>query len=164
MRYRDEQTAKIKAVLKMILIDTHDRVMDAGCGTGLLFDHISGKAKMIIGLDISRKTLNRAKERANKFPNTHLILADADYIPIKKDVFNFLFALTLIQNMPSPSETLKEIRRVTMEKANLVITGLKTRFSREEFMKILSNAGLKPKTLTSKSQKYHVAICRNAAI
>ena len=161
MRYREEQTGKIQAVLKIVPVNLHDRVMDAGCGTGLLLDHVSDKAKTIIGLDISGKMLEHAKERVNNSKNTHLIRADVDNMPIKKGFFSFVFALTLIQNMPRPSETLKEITEVMMEKANLVLTGLKIRYSREEFKKIISDAGLKLIKLTSKNPKYHVAICRN---
>jgi demethylmenaquinone methyltransferase/2-methoxy-6-polyprenyl-1,4-benzoquinol methylase len=161
MRYRDEQTRKIEAVLKMIPVNFHDRVLDAGCGTGLLLDHISGKVQMIVGLDISREMLKHTKERVNNSKNAHLILADVDSTPIRKGFFSFAFAFTLIQNMPSPSITLRKITAVMMEKANLIITGLKSIYSREEFEKILSDAGLKLIKLTSKYSKYHVAICRN---
>ena len=161
MRYRDEQTRKIETVLKMMPVNFHDRVLDAGCGTGLLLDYISGKAQMIIGLDISREMLKHAKGRVNNFKNAHLILADIDSTPIRKDFFSFVFAFTLIQNMPSPSETLRKITAVMIEKATLIVTGLKSIYSREEVMKIISDAGLKLIKLTSKYSKYHIAICRN---
>jgi malonyl-CoA O-methyltransferase len=159
MRYAEEQTAKIEAAMKNINLEKHNSVLDVGCGTGLLFGYVANRARMVVGLDISRKILCEARERAKRFPNVHLICADADNIPLKENVFDYAFAVTLIQNMPNPLRTLNEIRRVTRKNAVVVTTGLKMKFSLEAFEELLRNAGLDILALENENLKCHVAVC-----
>jgi ubiquinone/menaquinone biosynthesis C-methylase UbiE len=159
MRYAEEQRAKIEAALSSVKIGKGNLVLDAGCGTGLLFDYIAEKTEAIVGLDISRKTLLQAKNRSRKFANVHLTLADADYLPFKNEVFSQVFAITLIQNMPDPAKTLNEIKRIAKEDAVIVVTGLKRKFSLEAFRGLLCKLGLNVIELKSDNLKCYVAIC-----
>jgi len=159
MRYAEEQTGKIEAAIESTNMEKEGSVLDVGCGTGLLFNYVANKAKTIVGLDISRKILLHAKERAKKFPNVHLILADADNMPVKEGIFSHLFAVTLIQNIPSPFKTLNEVKRVTQENAFMVVTGLKKKFPIEIFKRLLQNAGLNVIALKNEGLKCHIAVC-----
>lgn len=159
MQYAEEQTAKIEAAVNSGNLEKCNMVLDVGCGTGLLFDYVADRARAIVGLDISRKILFQAKERAKKFPNTHLILAEADNMPLKENTFDCAFAITLIQNMPNSLKTLNEVKRVTSEAAVIVVTGLKKKFSLDAFEVLLRKAGLKIATLKNENLKCHVAVC-----
>jgi len=159
MRYAEEQTAKIETVLKSVSIEKGALVLDVGCGTGLLFNYLADKAENIVGVDISRKTLLHAKNRSRKFANTHLVWADADNLPFKNSVFSHVFAVTLIQNMPNSLKTLDEIKRVAKEKAVIVVTGLKGKFSLEVFESLLRKFGLNVIEIKSENLKCYVAIC-----
>lgn len=159
-RYAEEQTAKIEAALENLNIEKHSLVLDAGCGTGLLFCYVADKAETTVAVDISRKILLQAKKRAKNFANVHLILADADYMPLKGIVFSHVFGITLIQNMPNPVETLNEIKRVAKEDAAIVVTGLKKTFTRQVFEKLLQDAGLSVVSLKGEDLKCYVAVCR----
>jgi len=159
VRYAEEQLAKINAALKKLKIVRNGMALDAGCGTGLLFKYVADRAKATIGLDISRKTLQLAKTRAKEYSNVHLIMADADHIPLRDKLFDNVFAFTLIQNMPNPVKTLNELNRVTKEKATVVITGLKKTFALKSFQKLLQNANLKVVAFENKGLQCHVAVC-----
>lgn len=160
MQYAEEQTTKIKAALKNIKFHDGGFVLDVGCGTGLLFKHIADKMQTTVGLDISGKTLLQAKKRAKAFTNFHLVLADADHMPFKENFFSHIFVITLLQNMPNPHKTLKEIMSVATENAVIVVTGLKKVFPLDGFKKILKNSGLKIIDLIDDSSlKCHVAVC-----
>jgi ubiquinone/menaquinone biosynthesis C-methylase UbiE len=160
MRYAEEQTAKIKAALESVRIEDHSFVLDVGCGTGILFQHITRGAADVVGLDISKKNLIRAEERARGSPNVHLLWADADNMPIKNSTFNSVFAVTLLQNMPNPRGTLNEIKRVSQADSIFVITGLKKSFSSESFRSLLREAGFEILSLTDEyNLKCYVAAC-----
>jgi len=159
MRYAGEQTAKIEAAMKSMNLEKHNLILDVGCGTGLIFSYVANKARMVVGLDISRKILFQAKAKAKKFQNVYLICADADNIPLKKGIFDYAFAVTLIQNMPNPLESLNEVERVTRENAVIVITSLQKKFSLEVFEKLLKKAGLNLFALMNENLKCHVALC-----
>lgn len=141
MRYAEEQVAKYKAALDRLKITRDSRVIDVGCGTGLLFNHIAAQAQIVIGVDLSEKLLTHAKERARDFRNIHLIQADADHLPFKNNTFNVVFAFTLLQNMPKYMETLSEIKRIADRGGSVVATGLKKAFSLEAFSASLHDAG-----------------------
>lgn len=159
MRYAEEQTTKIETAIVSINLNKQGLVLDVGCGTGLLLDYVSNEVDAIVGLDISRKILLQTKKRARKSPNVHLVLADADNIPLKEDISNHAFALTLIQNTPNPLITLNEIKRVAKENAVIVISGLKKKFPVEAFKRLLHDAGLDVVALKNESLKSHVAVC-----
>lgn len=159
MRYAEEQEAKFGAALRSLKAKKCGKVLDAGCGTGLLFRHVASKAEMVVGLEISKQTLLKAKERAQSFQNVHLVMADADFMPFRDCAFSIAFAFTLIQNMPDPAKTLKEIRRVTEDSAQIIVTGLKKIFSLQTFRSLLQNAGLETISLKEEGLKCYVATC-----
>ena len=142
MRYAEEQAAKYKASLESLNINPDSKVLDVGCGTGLLFSKVAAEAQTVVGVDISSELLRQARERARKFRNVHLVQADADHMPFISNNFNVVFAFTVLQNMPKPLETLGEIKRNTTRDASVVITGLKKIFSLKAFQALLQNAGL----------------------
>jgi ubiquinone/menaquinone biosynthesis C-methylase UbiE len=159
MQYAEEQTAKIEAAIEGVKIEKHSLVLDAGCGTGLLFGYVADKAKTTVGLDTSRKILLQAKKRAKNFQGLHLILADADKMPLNRNIFSHVFAITLIQNMPNPDKTLNEVRRVAKDDAIFVITGMKKAFTLEEFEKLLQDAGFSIIALRDEGLKCYVSVC-----
>lgn len=159
MRYAEEQRQKIEAALEETSIKKYSLVLDVGCGTGILFNYVAGKAKMVVGLDISRKTLQEAKKRAKNIRNAHLVLADADNMPFQENLFDYVFGVTVLQNMPKPAKTLAEIRRVAKEKSKIIVTGMKKAFTLEQFQRLLSEAHLKSVVLRAENLKCYVVVC-----
>jgi ubiquinone/menaquinone biosynthesis C-methylase UbiE len=142
VRYAEEQEAKYKVALENLKIVRNSFILDVGCGTGLLFSHVIALAETVVGVDVSRKLLLQARERAKIFRNVHLVQADADHLPFKNDYFTVVFAFTVLQNMPKPAETLNEIKRTAKHDGSIVVTGLKKTFSLEAFGELLQQAGL----------------------
>jgi len=159
-QYCEEQEAKIRRAMNNLTLHEDSIILDAGCGTGLLFAHIVEKAKFIVGLDISRGTLKEAEKKAKNYKNVALILSDADNMPFFNKSFDAVFALTLLQNMPSPKETLNEIKRVSKSSAAIVVTGLRKAFTEGEFSEMLEQANLKVAVLKlDEPMREHVSIC-----
>ena len=141
-RYAKEQATKYKAALKNLNIPQQAKILDIGCGSGLLFSHIIGEAKTVIAMDISGLLLKRAIARRGDTQNLGLVQADADHLPFQNSQFDVSFAFTVLQNMPNPLKTLNEMKRITKPKGAVVITGLKKAFSRQAFKKLLEKSGL----------------------
>jgi ubiquinone/menaquinone biosynthesis C-methylase UbiE len=160
VRYEQEQTAKYVAALENLQKQALGLVLDVGCGTGLLFSHIKDASSKIVGVDISRKTLLKAKQRARNSANIEVVWADADFIPLRASTFDHVFAITLVQNSPNPAQTLKEIKRVSKNEGVITVTGLKKIFSKEDFRSLLSESGLHTESLKDEaSLKCYVAMC-----
>jgi ubiquinone/menaquinone biosynthesis C-methylase UbiE len=142
-QYAQEQTAKYNAAKKTLNLSPHAVVLDVGCGSGLFFSHVADKALSVIGVDLSRKLLLKAKTHAKSFCNVHIILADADYLPFKYAMFDVVFAFTMLQNMPTPKKTLLELKRQTRMDGKFVITGLKKAFELTTFLDLFETHKLK---------------------
>lgn len=143
--YGDEQSVKIEAALQALKITGSDFVLDVGCGTGLLFNHIRDSISLLVGVDISGRILKVAADRSKNLEvKTHvsLIRADADHLPFRGGVFDKVFALTVLQNMPDPTAAFQEIAKVAKDGSEIAITGLKKSFPEESLMDILSRPGL----------------------
>jgi ubiquinone/menaquinone biosynthesis C-methylase UbiE len=136
----EEQNAKYSAVLKKASL-ADKVVLDVGCGSGLFFEEAGRQATILVGIDISRKLLEKAKEKAHNFDNMFVLLADADRLPFCERFFDAVFAFTVLQNMPNPDETLTEIKRVSKIDSQVVVTALKKAVSLETFMDLLETAG-----------------------
>jgi ubiquinone/menaquinone biosynthesis C-methylase UbiE len=163
VRYMDEQNLKIKVAVENVERGSQRSILDIGCGTGLLFPRIQMMGvETVVGLDMSKNMLKKAQ--ACNFDgslNIHLILADADHVPLRRASFDLVFAVTLLQNMPDWRRTLQEVNRVAKPRALIVVTGLKRLFTRRSFLRILEKAELKPRMLrTGREVKCHIAMCQ----
>jgi ubiquinone/menaquinone biosynthesis C-methylase UbiE len=159
LRYGEEQEAKYMAALESISLGDSDVVLDVGCGTGMFFRHLEGKVQAVVGVDLSRNLLLKAHKRAKLLRNVHMVLADADHLPFGNGFSKRVFAFTVLQNMPKPTETLLELRRVASPDGSLVVTALKQAFSLEAFGELLANAGLLVASLRAEEPlKCHVVV------
>ena len=162
LQYLGEQNTKIEDVLNSIKFGSNELVLDLGCGTGFLFQHINKRVGLLVGIDLSQKALQEAKKRTKNMPNILLVRADADNTPFPNHIFDKVFAITLLQNMPDPMKTITEMKRIGNPQSIFAITGLKKKFTSESFVDILERARLKVVTLTTNQRlKGHVAVCTN---
>lgn len=160
-QYSEEQEAKIKTIMQNLRLQPKSNALDVGCGTGLLIKQLVDRAEFIVGTDISRGLLQEARKKAQFHQHVSLVLADADNMPFPEQIFDAVFAVTLLQNVPDPAVTLNEIKRVSKQTASIAATGLKKRFAQEDFVEMLKRADLRVDTveLDEKNREY-VCVCR----
>jgi len=162
VQYLGEQDAKIEDILNSIRLGSNELVLDLGCGTGFLFQHINKRVELLVGIDVSSRALREAKKRTKNLSNIALIRADADNTPFPDHIFDRIFAITLLQNMPNPMKTITEMKRIGKPQAIFAVTGLKKKFTTKSFLDLLERARLKVVTLnTNQRLKGHVAVCTN---
>ena len=154
-RYNSIQSEKYVTILPYIE-NQAIRILDVGIGTGLFLDKVA-KQCTLIGTDISLRMLHIAKRRAKKHSNKELILADADYLPFKEQMFHVVTTFTLLQNMPNPIETVKELIRVSDQL--IAITVLKKKINASSLKKILQKSGLKKYKIIERRSEDVFAIC-----
>jgi len=129
MQYRDEQSLKISFTLKRVMPRAGDTVMDAGCGTGMLFEHLD-HCKLLVGVDPSINMLREAKKKARKGGNTELVLGDIEALPFRGGSCDVVFCISVLQLMDDPRRGLEEILRVVKSKGSFAATLIrKARFA-----------------------------------
>jgi ubiquinone/menaquinone biosynthesis C-methylase UbiE len=164
--YNDEQKAKIDIALRHTNIMKESAILDAGCGTGFLFKCLSEKVRLLVGLDTSPGILKEAKKLSKSFRNVNLIRADADFMPFPEGIFDAVFALTLLQNMPNHLWTLNELKRVGKASSIFVITAFKKfrkyrHFVQTTFVALLDTAGFEVSVIENNEKlKDFIAICK----
>jgi len=120
-RYRNIQNSKFKLLLKNFKFD-NKIILDAGCGTGLLFEFLIRYDQQIykrklryIGLDISWKMLKQFLYKINKvtsIKHVDLILGDIENLPFREEKIYRIFAVTSLQNLHDIENGLRELIRV----------------------------------------------------
>ena len=107
----------------------------------MFFEEAAKKAKAVVGVDVSKLLLRKAK--ANASANVYLVQADADHLPFQNGTFKAVFSFTVLQNMPKPKKTLQEIRRLIKKGNRIVVTGLKKAFPQTSFHDLVEQSGMR---------------------
>ena len=138
-RYKEIQRGKYEIVLANIA--RVDRILDLGCGTGMLLGPLGERARLVVGVDMSAEMLRAAKKRAE---GALLVLADADHLPFADGSFDAAVSVTLLQNMPNPGKTVRELARVLRSNGKAIITSLKHKHSPKQLKAWAAAADLEP--------------------
>ena len=81
--------------------------LDIGCGTGLITRFI--QSSFVIGVDINRWNLERAKQR---IPAADFLQCDVEHLPLRDTLVDFAISTEVIEHLYIPSRALREISRV----------------------------------------------------
>ena len=133
-RYKNIQNSKFKLLLKNFKFD-NKILLDAGCGTGLLFEYflrynqrIFNRRLRYIGLDISWKMLKQFLYKINKrtsIKRVNLILGDIENLPFREEKIHQIFAVTSFQNLYDIEKGLRELIRVGQQGTSLNLSILR---------------------------------------
>jgi ubiquinone/menaquinone biosynthesis C-methylase UbiE len=135
-RYRRIQEEKHDLVLSKLPAMV-GRLLDVGCGMGDLLAKVGERAKMTVGVDISPGMV-----RASRGSKVNLIVADADLLPFADESFDCVVSVTMLQNMPDPEKTVREMKRVVRPGGLVIVTALGKKHPEEELVRIMRSAGL----------------------
>ena len=132
-RYRQIQETKYHIILKNFDL-TRKVILDLGCGTGLFIEYLSRRKleqkknlDYYVGLDISWNMLLefRSKFEKLKGKNISLLLSDIENLPFRDNQFFSVLSLTSFQNLPDVKKGIKELLRVSRNRADFKFSILK---------------------------------------
>jgi phosphatidylethanolamine/phosphatidyl-N-methylethanolamine N-methyltransferase len=113
---------RIRLGLKRIGIKQGDRILEVGVGTGLSLPFYPDNCN-VVGIDITRKMLDRANGKKEKLSLGHVSLfeMDAENIAFADDSFDHAVVPFVISVVPNPERMVSEVKRVTKKNGNIVI-------------------------------------------
>jgi ubiquinone/menaquinone biosynthesis C-methylase UbiE len=83
-----------------------ERILDAGCGTGLNLRHLPVGST---GIDINPRNIALLKRR---LPNHEVIEADIEALPFADATFGTVLCTEVLEHVPDPAAALREFQRV----------------------------------------------------
>ncbi len=97
--YGGEQWKKYMEAYRRVKPMDSSRVLDVGCGTGLLLKFMRnvGLSCEYVGVDVSSGMLEKALKKLDSM--SHLVLADAHHLPFREKVFTHLYCFTVIHHL-----------------------------------------------------------------
>jgi SAM-dependent methyltransferase len=131
-RWRDTELGAVTEALEhRLLIDLMGsvegrRVLDLGCGDGLMTTTLSRLGARSVGVDLDRATLTAAVARidAGLRPSASFVEGRAENLPFPDQTFDVVVALTLLCMVPDQPAVIREAARVLRSGGTLVIGDL----------------------------------------
>lgn len=99
-----------------------DRLLDVGCGTGVLLQRAAGEQPGLraTGIDLSLSMLSLARARLPR--QVSLVLADATRLPVRSASFDAVVSASALHYWPDPVSGVREVARVLRPGGQVVIT------------------------------------------
>jgi len=90
-----------------------ESVLDVGCGEGVLTAEWAERLgdRRVVGVDLDDPGLRAEWERRPR-PNLEFLAADAGVLPFQADEFDVATAIEVVEHVPDPDATLRELARV----------------------------------------------------
>lgn len=95
-------------------IGSSDLVLDLGCGTGRQAIPLAKMGVQVVGVDISEEMLFLASEKIKKNglgEYIDLIVADAENLPLKNNIFDACIAYGTFHHLKNPSASIKKLSK-----------------------------------------------------
>jgi ubiquinone/menaquinone biosynthesis C-methylase UbiE len=114
--------ASIQATVNRLMINPQDRILDLGCGTGTLIQHLFQLVPnaAIVGLDISSEMLTVARQKLPESVELHL--GDVGQLPFPNESFNTIISTSAFHYIRNPVQAIQEMKRVLKPDGCLIIT------------------------------------------
>ncbi|MFH1790304.1 MAG: methyltransferase domain-containing protein [bacterium] len=100
-----------------------DRVLEVGCGEGVLSVLMAKKGAVVIATDISEPNINSAKNFASLrgIEKIQFMIAGAEDLPFEDNSFDVVVADNVLEHVPDFQRGLREIKRVTRDRAIIAL-------------------------------------------
>ncbi len=106
-----------RSALADLELDSRERVLDVGCGTGELSRVLAEEAPgEVVGVDADPDLLRVARDEAG----VSTVAGDALRLPFPDDTFDLVVCQALLINLPNPAEAVREFRRVSSDLVSAV--------------------------------------------
>ena len=103
---------KLDFALSLLLLKERNRILDFGCGNGVMLPTLSGIFDNVVGIDLHTTAASRMKHEYG-LSNVFLVTADGMKLPFKDDSFNTVLATSTLEHFKDLDEAVAEIARIT---------------------------------------------------
>lgn len=106
------KNAELEVVLDLLRPAPGERILDAGCGTGVFTLDFLSRGSTVIGIDLSLPMLARARRKAERY-SFHAGGADILRLPFPAERFDKTVSVTALEFVEDAAAAVRELFRVT---------------------------------------------------
>ena len=97
------------------------RVLDVGCGNGNISRYIGSKGHDVLGIDISKATINKAISLTN-MPNVRFKNIAAEELIAAAEIFDLVICSEVIEHLDTPAPVVEALRTLLNKDGILIVT------------------------------------------
>ncbi len=112
-----------KLVHELADVKPGEKILDAGCGTGIFTKEFLEKGAEVVGLDISLPMLCYAEKKIQGYPFS-TVCADMLCLPFKDNTFDKTISVTALEFIEDANKAAGELFRVTRPGGTIVVATL----------------------------------------
>lgn len=116
-------SARLRHVFSLLSTIGGGRILDVGCGPGILLSRLGGSQFELFGLDLCPEMIAAAKARTGKL-SAKLAVGRIEQMPFRAESFDVILALGSLEYLSDQRAGLKEIARLAKPDALVVISML----------------------------------------
>jgi ubiquinone/menaquinone biosynthesis C-methylase UbiE len=113
-----------KLAIKNLDVKKGQKIIDVACGVGKSLPILSKKVGIngkVVGIDITKKMIDRSRERTKRLENVLLKRCGVDKIPFKTGYFDGVMCTNAFHHFYKPVSMLREIKRIMKKGGRIVI-------------------------------------------
>jgi ubiquinone biosynthesis O-methyltransferase len=102
----------------------NSKILDVGCGAGMMAKEIANRGYEISGIDYSYNMVKKAKDicKVNTNFSIHFLQGDVESLPFKDSVFDAVLCLGVITYLKSEQKALREISRILKPGGTMILS------------------------------------------
>lgn len=108
---------------KLLQLSPGEKILDAGCGTGVFTLDFLTQGAEVVGLDISAPMLKFAEKKAEGY-SFSVVQGDMIYLPFKDNSFDHTVSITALEFIEDAQTAINELFRVTKPGGQVVVATL----------------------------------------
>ena len=109
-------------ILDLARPSPEEKILDAGCGTGIFTADILDRGTRVTGLDLSLPMLRRAKFKG--YARLELLQGDMRHLPLPNGAFDKTVSITALEFIEDAKQAIDELFRVTKNRGTIVVATL----------------------------------------
>jgi ubiquinone/menaquinone biosynthesis C-methylase UbiE len=102
------------------------RILDVGCGPGVLTAALSERARQLVGVDLTPEVIRVARQRHGGLANVAFVRGVVERLPFASARFDAVVLRLALHHFEHPAEALSEIRRLLPDGSRLVLLDILT--------------------------------------